>query len=90
MMTAVWMHLDESERRRGLPNVAVLLRRDGILAMTLRYGPVPPGRRMFEVSTAETIALAADSRLQLVLEQEVPTLIKRAVPVAWKLLVFRR
>jgi SAM-dependent methyltransferase len=90
MMTAVWMHLDDGERRRGLPNVAALLRPNGILAMTLRYGPVPPGRRMFEVSTAETIALAADSRLQLVLEQEVPTLIKRAAPVAWKLLVFRK
>ena len=89
MMTAVWMHLDEPERRRGLPNVALLLRPRGILAMTLRYGPVPPGRRMFEVSASETIGLAARSRLALVLEEDVPTLIQRAVPVSWKLLVFR-
>jgi SAM-dependent methyltransferase len=36
MMTAVWMHLDQAERRRGLPNVTALLRPRGILAMTLR------------------------------------------------------
>jgi SAM-dependent methyltransferase len=90
MMTAVWMHLDEAERRRGLPNVTSLLRPRGVLAMTLRYGPVPAGRRMFEVSTGETIALAAEWGLELLVEQEVPTLIKRTVPVTWKLLVFRK
>ena len=26
---------------------------------TMRHGPVPPGRRMFDVSAEETIALAA-------------------------------
>ena len=89
MMTAVWMHLDQAERRRGLPNVTALLRPRGILAMTLRYGPVPPGRRMFEVSADETVALAAESGLALVLEEDAPTLIKRTVPVTWKRLVFR-
>lgn len=87
-MTAVWMHLDEAERRRGKPNVASLLRPCGVLAMTLRYGPVPPGRRMFEVSAGETTALAASSGLVLLMETEVPTLFKRTVPVIWKLLVF--
>jgi len=90
MMTAVWMHLDAAERQRGLPNVASLLRPRGILAMTLRYGPVPPGRRMFEVSAGETIALAAATGLELLREQDVPTLIKRAQLVSWKLLVFRK
>jgi hypothetical protein len=89
-MTAVWMHLDEAERRRAMPNVASLLRPCGILAMTLRYGPVPPGRRMFEVSTVETIALAADAGLELLVEEDAPTLLKRAVPVTWKRLVFRK
>ena len=90
MMTAVWMHLDEAERRRGMPNVASLLRQGGVLAMTLRYGPVPAGRRMFEVSPAETIALAAESGLGLLLEEDAPTLLKRTVPVTWKFLAFRK
>jgi SAM-dependent methyltransferase len=89
-MNAVWMHLDEAERRHGLPNVASLLRPRGILAMTLRYGPIPPGRRMFEVSTIETIALAAESGLELLLDEDAPTLIQRAVPVTWKRLIFRK
>lgn len=89
-MMAVWMHLDEAERRRGMPNVASLLRPGGVLAMTLRYGPVPPGRCMFEVSTAETIALARGAGLALLREEDAPSLFKRAVPVAWKFLAFRK
>src|ERR1700719_3158730 len=58
MLTAVWMHLDEQQRRRAIPNVAALVRSGGVMIMTLRHGPVPPGRRMFEVSAEETIGLA--------------------------------
>jgi SAM-dependent methyltransferase len=90
MMTAVWMHLDESERQQAMPNVASLLKPRGVLAMTLRYGSVPAGRRMFEVSAGETIALAADSGLDLLLKEDAPSLLKRAVPVSWKRLVFRK
>lgn len=58
MLTAVWMHLDAAERAVALPAVAALLAPGGRLAMTLRHGPVPPGRRMFEVSADEVIAAA--------------------------------
>jgi SAM-dependent methyltransferase len=90
MLTAVWMHLDEDERRRGLRNVAALLRPGGTLVISLRYGPVPPGRRMFAVATGETIALARAQGLVLLLKRNRPTLIPRAQPVTWKQLVFRR
>ena len=46
MLTAVWMHLDEGERLRAMPRVAALVQPGGVMAMTLRHGPVPPGRRM--------------------------------------------
>jgi hypothetical protein len=36
-----------------------------MLILSLRYGPVPPGRRMFTVTADETIALAADAGLDL-------------------------
>jgi 2-polyprenyl-3-methyl-5-hydroxy-6-metoxy-1,4-benzoquinol methylase len=58
MMTAVWMHLDAQQRRRAMPNVAASMRNGGVMIMSLRHGPIPPGRRMFEVSAQETIALA--------------------------------
>jgi SAM-dependent methyltransferase len=90
MMTAVWMHLDEAQRRRGMTNVASLLRLNGLLILTLRYGPVPPGRRMFEVSTEETTALAIEQGLRVVLDEAAPTLLKRKLPVTWKRLAFRK
>ena len=57
-MTAVWMQLDEDERRRAMPVLASLMRPGGVMIMTLRHGPVPSGRRMFDVLAEETIALA--------------------------------
>lgn len=65
MMTAVWMHLDDGQRRRAMPSVARLVQPGGMFVMSLRYGPVPAGRRMFVVGADETIALAADACLSL-------------------------
>jgi SAM-dependent methyltransferase len=45
MLTAVWMHLDATERVRAMPTVAGLLRTGGLMALTQRHGPVPAGRR---------------------------------------------
>ncbi len=67
MLTAVWMHLDEEQRRRAMPRVARLLRAGGAAIFSLRHGPVPPGRRMFEVSAEETAELAAAEGLGLAL-----------------------
>jgi SAM-dependent methyltransferase len=89
-MTAVWMHLDESQRCEAMPNVAALVRPGGVLILSLRYGPVPPGRRMFEVSVEETVELAATQGLRVVMNEAAPTLIKRAMPVTWKRLAFRK
>lgn len=58
MATAVWMHLDEAQRSVAMRNVAALVAPGGRLTLSLRHGPVPPGRRMFDVSGDETIAQA--------------------------------
>jgi SAM-dependent methyltransferase len=65
LLTAVWMHLDESERHAGMATLAGLVAPGGQIIMTLRHGPVPHGRRMFEVSGAETAALAKQAGLQV-------------------------
>jgi 2-polyprenyl-3-methyl-5-hydroxy-6-metoxy-1,4-benzoquinol methylase len=70
MLTGVWMHLDQPERERAMGRVAPLLRPDGLMALSLRHGPVPAGRRMFEVSAAETRALAARHGLTTVHESK--------------------
>ena len=70
MLTAVWMHLDEQQRRRAMPAVARLVQPGGVMIMSLRYGPVPTGRRMFAVAAEETVGLAEQEGLRLVLKRE--------------------
>ncbi|GJD61580.1 tRNA 5-carboxymethoxyuridine methyltransferase [Methylobacterium frigidaeris] len=67
MLTAVWMHLDAGERLSAMPRIAGLMRVGGVMALSLRHGPVPPGRRMFDVTASETIDLARAQGLQCIL-----------------------
>lgn len=67
MLTAVWMHLDAHQRRQAMPNLASLVRTGGAVIMLIRHGPVPAGRRMFEISAEETIELARMQDLHPVL-----------------------
>ena len=92
MMTAVWMHLDEGERQKGFPHVAGLLREGGTLIMSLRHGPVPEGRCMFDVSAEETIRLAAKENLSPVSELHTRSIQdhNRRADVTWTKLVFRK
>ena len=92
MLTAVWMHLDAGERAAGMASLAGLLADEGVLAFSLRHGPVPAGRRMFEVTADETIALAAEHGLDCVLNVRDPSLDGPNIVagVDWTRLVFRR
>ncbi|MEQ8355584.1 MAG: class I SAM-dependent methyltransferase [Kiloniellaceae bacterium] len=90
MMTAVWMHLDRSQRRRGMPRLAGLLRPGGILILTLRHGPVPKGRRMFEVSAEETTELARTTGLEPELHQENQDGLFKRPGVTWTRLAYAK
>ncbi|MER5635894.1 class I SAM-dependent methyltransferase [Kitasatospora sp. NPDC002227] len=72
LLTAVWMHLDAGERAESMASLAELLAPEGRVLLTLRHGPVPPGRRMFDVSAAETAALAGRHGLRLIHHGERP------------------
>lgn len=89
LLTAVWMHLDLAQRRRAMPRVASLLAPGGVMPMRLRHGPVPAGRRMFDVSIEETAGLAEASGLSTIHRGRRPGL--HGVPgVHWSVVVFRR
>jgi SAM-dependent methyltransferase len=90
MLTAVWMHLDAAQRQRAMPNVASLVQPGGVLIMSLRYGPVPTGRRMFAVSADETVRLVAAEGLQLVLRREGLAPRPGQPGVTWTRLAFAR
>lgn len=88
MLTAVWMHLDAEQRERAMGRVAALLRPHGLMALSLRHGPVPAGRRMFEVSAAETCELAARYGLSTIHESDGAALLGGPA-VWWSRLAFR-
>ncbi len=88
MLTAVWMHLDLAQRERAMARVAPLVGPNGVMVLSLRHGPVPAGRRMFEVSAAETRALAGRHDLATVHDSEHKSLLGGPA-VWWSRLAFR-
>jgi protein-L-isoaspartate O-methyltransferase len=88
MLTAVWMHLDERNRKHAMAPLASLLRTGGIMVMKIRHGPVPPGRQMFQVSAEETIHLAQLQGLQPILLLTTET--SRDADVTWTRLAFSK
>lgn len=90
MLNAVWMHLDKQQRRRAMPIVASLVRPGGVMILSLRYGPVPPGRRMFAVPAEETIGLAETEGLALIWNRAHQDGILKRPGVSWTRLAFAR
>jgi len=90
MLTAVWMHLDEAQRRLAMPRVASLVRQGGVMIMSLRHGPVPPGRRMFEVAADETIRLAEAEGLTPILQRDGQVGVLRRPGISWTQLAFSK
>jgi SAM-dependent methyltransferase len=88
MLTAVWMHLDAGQRLRAMARVAPLVKPGGLMALSLRHGPVPAGRRMFEVSAQETGELARRHGLVTIHESKGPALLGGPA-VWWDRLAFR-
>jgi SAM-dependent methyltransferase len=90
MLTAVWMHLDEEERRAAMPIVASLRAPDGVIIMALRHGPAPRDRVMFAVSAEETIALAGSLGLRCILNvaTESKLAANRESAVTWSRVAF--
>jgi SAM-dependent methyltransferase len=89
MLVAVLMHLDADERARAMVPLAAAVAPGGLLYMTLRHGPVPAGRRMFEIADAEICALAAAHGLVPALQESRGDMLGRT-DVTWSLLAFRR
>lgn len=90
LMTAVFMHLDAAQRASAMPNLVALLAPGGVLSMTLRHGPVPEGRRMFDVQGEEVIGLAPE--LALLSNERRDSLRREAnrAGVTWTQLAFRK
>ncbi len=58
MLSAVWMHLNDSERTDGMAALSALTKQSSKVILSLRHGPIPPKRRMYNVTGEETCQLA--------------------------------
>lgn len=89
MMTAVFMHLDAGQRALAMPRIVRLMAPGGLLALSLRHGPIPEGRRMFDIGAEEMTALAQAHGLRRLHHAERPSMSK-APDVSWTILAFSR
>ena len=88
LLTAVWMHLDTGQQREAMHALAGLLAPGGLVSMTLRHGPVPEGRRMFDVGASEVSALAATCGMFALHSIATGDMLGRA-DVSWTFLVLK-
>ncbi len=58
LVSAVWMHLAESDREPAMRRLHELLTPGGVLVLTVRHGPGPEEQQLFEVPDDETLDLA--------------------------------
>lgn len=92
MLTAVWMHLDATERAQAMRRITSLIAPGRLMSMSLRHGPPPEGRRIFDVSAGETIALATAQDLHVCLQSSTGSLQRanRAAGITWTRLAFKK
>jgi SAM-dependent methyltransferase len=90
LLIAVWMHLDRDQRAEAMPHIAALMHPGARVFMMLRHGPVPIGRRMFDVGAEETIELAHAQGLVCLYNEHAASLQSenRSRDITWTKLVF--
>ena len=65
LLTAVWMHLTPEERETAMHTCTNLLLPGGVMSLSLRHGPVPADRHMFDIADEEVIELGKAHGLHL-------------------------
>lgn len=90
VVSAVWMHLDREERAAAMRVLESLLSPGGLLYISLRHGPIPDGRTMFDVTPAETVADGEASGLEVVLNrcEASAQAMNRQAGITWSQLAF--
>ena len=66
LLTAVFMHLPGPARASALTGLAGLALPHAVMALSLRHGPVPRARIMYEIPASDVIALADHAGFDLI------------------------
>jgi protein-L-isoaspartate O-methyltransferase len=89
LLSAVWMHLPAPDRPPAMERLVELLVEDGLIIMSLRHGPSPPGRQIFDVPVDEVTTSAQQLGLKVVHIGREPDRLGRA-EVHWSRVVLQR
>ena len=91
LASAVWHHLNESERVNSFRRIAELIRSGSIFALSLRNGPAGVGTHIFPTDFQQTIDLALDLGFEEVITlTDQPSLIAGKTNVKWSKLAFKK
>lgn len=90
LVSAVWNHLAPAEREQAMSRLAALVAAGRQLILSIRYGPCPANRRVFDVSVDETIRLAAKHHFKAVVNVQTASvqMLNRQAGVTWSWLAF--
>ena len=88
LLNAVWMFVVPGDRERAFRKLVTLLKPGGVIAMTLRRGPVDIDRGMYSVSTEEIERLARRHGAYVESTGTAPDLLGRA-PISWIQIIVR-
>jgi len=91
-LCGVWQHIDDEERQIAMVTLGEMTATAGMVVMSLRHGPGAPGRRVFPVSTSETIEAATRSSFVLLRRTEAQSIQpgNRAMGVYWTWLALKK
>jgi SAM-dependent methyltransferase len=87
LLSAVWMHLESSERQEAMTNLWNLGKSGSTVVITLRH-PAEPRRHMFDVTADEIGCLAQEVGFKILMSISHRDLMGRA-DVNWSLLIFQ-
>lgn len=89
LLSAVWMHVPESERDRAFRKLTELLKPGGFMVFTLRSKPADDGRTMYPVSAQRLRHRANQRALEVVLDRSEDEDAMGREEVSWTTTVFR-
>jgi SAM-dependent methyltransferase len=92
MLSGVWQHLSEGDRRVAMQTLASITSPHGMVIMSIRHGPGAKNRPVFPTNPRETIDTAIENGFEVTRQRHAESLQQenRAVGVTWTWLVLRR
>lgn len=90
LLSAVWQHLDDSERQSALRRLRQLTAPGGLVIISLRNGPGAPGRRIHDAAPEDAVRMAEAEGFVTVRRKQADSMQpgNRAAGVSWTWLAF--